>query len=555
MLRPMTETKQQSDSGPVLQLSDAYRGLLSTPPPATTHARSFIVYNGYRVLLGAGLLMLMVVPATANIMMNFDRPLLVSGIGILLTSALVLIGPLGKALQQSETGYFGLLLLDILTITLFASASGGILGGFSALYLITVAAAAVLFQTRILATLVAAIAVLALLIDTLWLVTRGDADVSMMLPAGILGSLFFAVSLLVQVLASRLSKAEAERRSAESQVAALQQLNEQIILRMETGILLARDTGQCHPINAAARRLLNLDEGQRTTLSTIAPELGAQFSVWLKAGRVRPEPFRAETDGPALIANFASLDSAIASDKLVFVDDYTPVTQFAQSLKLNSLSKLTASIAHEIRNPLSAISHAAQLLSESPTVDAADAVLCDILVNNSARVSDIIQNVMDVSRREPPRQILLALATWLRNFHTIYSEQRTQPCDLLFEHCDPDLTIQFDPKHLERIMTNLIDNGLRHSHDDTGHASVSVVVERDNMGGQLHIDIIDGGFGVPDNLMPRLFEPFFTTSQDGSGLGLYLCKELCELNGAELGYRKTAAGESSFRVSLRMEQK
>ena len=545
----MTATNPQSDRNSALPLGEVHQG-----SPPTTHARSFIVYNGYRVLLGVGLLMLMVVPATAKIMMGFDRSLLVSGIGILLTSALILIGPLGKVLQQSETGYFGLLLLDILTITLFASASGGILGGFSALYLITVAAAAVLFQTRILATLVAAIAVLALLIDTLWLVTRGDADVGMMLPAGILGSLFFGVSLLVQVMASRLTKAQAERRSAEDQVAALQQLNEQIILRMETGILLARDTGQCRPINAAARRLLNLNDGQLTTLSAIAPELGEQHKAWLEERRVRPEPFRAEPDGPALVANFASLDSTVASDKLVFVEDYTPVTQFAQSLKLNSLSKLTASIAHEIRNPLAAISHAAQLLSESPTVDAADAVLCDILVNNSSRVSDIIQNVMDVSRREPPHQTLLSLATWLTQFRAIYGEQRTQPCDLRFEHCDPTLIIQFDPKHLERVMTNLIDNGLRHSRDDTGHACVRVAVEPDELGGQLHIDIIDGGLGVPDTLVPRLFEPFFTTSANGSGLGLYLCKELCELNGAELGYRRTTLNESSFRVSLKMEQ-
>lgn len=545
----MTATNPQPDRNSALQLSEAHQ-----VSPPTTHARSLIVYNGYRVLLGAGLLMLMVVPATAKIMMGFDRSLMLSGIGILLTSALILIGPLGKVLQQSETGYFGLLLLDILTITLFASASGGILGGFSALYLITVAAAAVLFQTRILATLVAAIAVLALLIDTLWLVTRGDADVGMMLPAGILGSLFFAVSLLVQVMASRLTKSEAERRSAEDQVAALQQLNEQIVLRMETGILLASDTGQCRPINAAARRLLNLNDGQLTMLSGIAPELGEQYRAWLEERRVRPEPFRAEPDGPALVANFASLDSTIASDKLVFVEDYTPVTQFAQSLKLNSLSKLTASIAHEIRNPLAAISHAAQLLSESPTVDAADAVLCDILVNNSSRVSDIIQNVMDVSRREPPRQTLLSLAPWLTQFRAIYGEQRTQPCDLRFEHCDPALTIQFDPKHLERVMTNLIDNGLRHSRDDTGHACVTVVVEPDELGGQLHIDVIDGGLGVPDTLVPRLFEPFFTTSAEGSGLGLYLCRELCELNGAELGYRRTTLNKSSFRVSLKMEQ-
>lgn len=527
---------------------------LGTAQPSVSNARLFVVYNGYRFLLAAGLLMLMIIPATANLMRSLDQQLFSLGILILLLSAIGLTGSLGQRLHQSETACFGLMLVDILTITLFASASGGFLGGFSVLYLITVAAAAVFFQTRILATLVAAIAVLALLTDALWLVTRGAADIGTMLPAGILGSLFFVVSLLVQLMTKRLAAAEAERQSAEMQVAALQQLNQQIVLRMETGIVLAGQDGACTPINAAAQKLLNLSERRQTTLAIIAPELDQQYRAWLTDSRQRPKPFRVEADGPALMANFVALNPRADVENLIFIEDYTPITQFAQSLKLNSLSKLTASIAHEIRNPLAAISHAAQLMSESQTIDPNDAVLCEILVNNSIRVSDIIDNVMEVSRREPPRQEHIDLSLWLRSFCHSYREQHPQPYQLTIVPSEASAKVLFDPRHLERVMTNLIDNGLRHALNDVGEAVVRLVLEQDAAGGQMHIDVIDAGHGVPESSLTRLFEPFFTTSQSGSGLGLYLCKELCELNGAELIYRRSSAGESTFRVSMRWEQ-
>jgi len=310
-----------------------------------------------------------------------------------------------------------------------------------------------------------------------------------------------------------------------------------------------------NPVNATATRLLSLAANAATAIGDVSPDLANQYLEWLESGQHKPEPFRIKTDGPALVSSFAQLDDIADGSNLVFIEDYTPVTQFAQSLKLNSLSKLTASIAHEIRNPLAAIRHAAQLLSESDTVDDADAVLCNILINNSDRVTDIIENVTEVSRRKAPNTQRITLFTWLERFLNDYHQQRADDIVLELEGDSRGACVSIDTTHLQRVLSNLIDNALRHSKADMGESVAIVRVTIDEQQGLALLDIVDRGHGVTEHNLARLFEPFFTTAKDGSGLGLYLCKELCEMNGVGLVYQRTAANESAFRVSLKLEDK
>lgn len=522
-------------------------------PAVRDNARLFIIYNAYRALVAFSLLVILVLPATQGLVTGFKPGIVIVGCTLLLLSAITLTGETGKRLQRSEPGIFGLMLLDVTAIALITSGSTGLLDGFSVLYLITVAAAAILLTTHILATLVAAIAVLAVLADAFWMVGHNQAEVGTLLPAGILGSLLFTVSLIVQLMASRLATAEAQADAAEARIAALQRINQQIIVHMDRGILLVDAALRLSPVNAAATRLLNLGANEMISMGQVSPDLANQYLEWLESGRHKPEPFRIQLDGPALVASFSKLDEMPDSSNLIFIEDYTPVTQFAQSLKLNSLSKLTASIAHEIRNPLSAIRHAAQLLSESDTVAKADAVLCNILVNNSDRVTDIIENVTEVSRRKAPQMERVALYPWLEHFLDDYRQQRTDKIDLTLEGDSKGATVSVDTVHLQRVLSNLIDNALRHSKTDTGESVATVRVSTEALQGQVLIDVVDRGHGVAEHNIGRLFEPFFTTAKDGSGLGLYLCKELCEINGAGLVYQRTTANESAFRVSLKLE--
>ena len=516
-----------------------------------TLRRLFVIYNTCRILLAIALLSLLIIPNSAELISQFDRTMFVAGSSLLLLSALILLGGTGRWLYSSQTHIFGLILFDITLIAMIVGAAGGILSGFSVLYLITVFAAATMIRDRALATVIAAIAVLAVLMDTAWMVSRSEATINMLLSAGLLGSLLFALSLLVQVMTSRLAKAEADAVNAKATVEALQRLNEQIIIHMETGILLADHTGSAICINDAAQTLLGLAEGERVHLLNISADLANQYQEWCETSTDLPEPFRIAEEGPTMVASFVALSKAANQSNLIFIEDYTPVTQFAQSLKLNSLSKLTASIAHEIRNPLGAISHAAQLLTESNTVDAADGILCDILVSNSRRVSDIIDNVSEVSRRQAPKPTDILLSSWLPAYVEEYRSLQQQPYDIAISDLEAtDLAISVDSEHLKRILSNLFDNALRYSIEDGDCSRIRLDTSIEKLNGHVHLDIVDFGLGVTEYNLARLFEPFFTTSKHGSGLGLYLCKELCEINGARLTYRRTKTGESAFRITF-----
>jgi two-component system sensor histidine kinase PilS (NtrC family) len=298
----------------------------------------------------------------------------------------------------------------------------------------------------------------------------------------------------------------------------------------------------------APERPVAVEQGR--PLSDYSAELAQQFEHWKQTGQHRAKPFAVMEGAPPVIAHFRELQPNARGEALVFVEDYTPVTQYAQSLKLTSLGRLTASIAHEIRNPLGAISHAAQLLQESPDLAATDQRMADIIQHHALRVNQIVESVMQISRREPPKPEYIGLSNWLNDFVANYLKALNRPTDISIE-CDyRELLVEFDPENLQRVLANLLDNALRHSRMETGRETARIVVSLDFTAHQCLIDIIDNGSGVASADQAKLFEPFFTTVEAGSGMGLYLCKELCEINNADLNYRPTSRGESCFRISL-----
>ena len=241
-------------------------------------------------------------------------------------------------------------------------------------------------------------------------------------------------------------------------------------------------------------------------------------------------------------------------ETLLFVEDYTPVTEAAQTLKLNALGKLTASIAHEIRNPLTAISHASQLMEDTADSSASEQkALREIIANNTQRVNEIIENILQLSRREDAKQEPLDLLAWLRLFIPEYEQGQDHGACVTLRAPKPVGTISFDPSHLRRILTNLLDNGVRHGGERTGQFAVTLELSKDIASNRAHMDVIDAGSGVPDTMRDRLFEPFFTTSPQGSGLGLYLCRELCASNNATLSYDRTEDEGTRFRVAIPLQ--
>lgn len=514
----------------------------------------FRVYVAYRSLLSIVLLIMLVNPSTRALVGSLSPGLYTTAALVYLATSIPLVGSLSTRLNESQTLMLLVFLVDIVAITLLADSSGGMTSGLPALLVITVAASAVLISNRKLAMLVAAISVLAILLDTAWLILRDVLDIGSLFPAGLLGLLVFGVALMVQTIAHRLGRAEELARNRSSDLYNLQRLNEQIVQHMQTGILLVNNEGIVRVMNKSAMRLLTperqITEQQGGQLEDYCVQLADQFKQWEHSGWHRATPFTVAEGGNPLIANFQELQPRVNHESLVFVEDYTPVTQHAQSLKLNSLGRLTASIAHEIRNPLGAISHAAQLLQESPDLAPSDSRMADIIQHHSERVNQIVESVMQISRREPPKPEQLLLESWLSAFVREYLNALNRPAEVTID-CDyKELLIEFDPENLQRIFSNLLDNALRHSKQETGKETARIHIDVDSTLHQYQINMIDNGSGVAFADRAKLFEPFFTTMSEGSGMGLYLCKELCQINNADLDYRPTGKGESCFRISI-----
>jgi two-component system, NtrC family, sensor histidine kinase PilS len=220
-------------------------------------------------------------------------------------------------------------------------------------------------------------------------------------------------------------------------------------------------------------------------------------------------------------------------------------------MKLAAIGRLTANIAHEIRNPLSAISHAAELLQEEPTTDDTAKRLITIIQDNTQRLDRMVNDVLRVRRTDISHRERFKVVDYLKTFVEQFCQiQKLDP--QLFElrlYADP--YVLFDRSHLNQVMWNLCRNAARHCRGEKG--SIRVIVDTDERHATVKLDVIDDGPGVPPELRSQLFEPFFTTATGGTGLGLYIAREVCDANSARLDYIETESG-AQFTVFCRAGQ-
>ena len=511
------------------------------------------IYNLYRLIVSALLLTVLWTDLSQWVGTLDDPRVFALSSGIWLASGLLMAPMTSRMHRSGDLWPLGFLLFDVVVITFIARAGGGLTTGLPLLYLVTAAAAALLLQGRLLATGIAATSVLALLLETSYQFQQGAIESREVLSAGLLGGLIFLISLLLQKIVSRMATFEQLADAATTQIATLEELNQQIIAHMSTGVARISADGALTPVNRSAESLLDLVHGETVPLDTVSPALAEAFHSWSRGQYPKVEPFKRNPESRPLIPAFVQIGHDFEPETLLFVEDYTPISEAAQMMKLRSLGKLTASIAHEIRNPLTAISHASQLLQEDHSDDSEESELFTIIHNNTLRVNEIIENILRLSRRTPPAVETLDLLAWLPMFLDEYRQGLGENDKVLMSAGTSVCNVAFDPGNLRRVLSNLLDNGLRHSRTKSGQGEVTLQLSRDPSGQHCYLDIIDDGDGVPDSLVDRLFEPFFTTSAQGSGLGLYLCRELCESNGGSLHYGSTATGQTRFRVTLKAE--
>jgi two-component system sensor histidine kinase PilS (NtrC family) len=510
-------------------------------------ARIFRLYNLYRVIVGSVLVLLVLADLDNQLLQLEHQPLFRFGSWAYLTLNIVLALLVRR--PTSLRRVFGLALTDVVMLSGLFYVAGGMPSGIGNLLIVSVAIANILLRGRI-GLLIAAMAAIGLIYLTFYLSLSSPAAVAQYVQAGALGALCFAAALFVQGLTQRLRVSENLDEQRAADVANLEALNSLILQRMRTGILVLDSRHRILLANHGAETLLGREGLTGALIDPLCPALVERLEQWLHNPTLRPASVQAMQNGPVLQPSFAVLQRGEERNMLVFLDDISQIAQHAQQLKLASLGRLTAGIAHEIRNPLGAISHAAQLLQESDDLDGHDKRLAQIIQDHSRRMNLVIENVLQLSRRRQAEPQLLDLKYWLHRFASEF--RLSAPPDQTLHLETPKGTVQsrMDPHQLTQVLTNLVQNGMRYSAKKHPQAQVWLKLFRDPESDLPVLEVLDDGPGVPAEQQPDIFEPFFTTESKGTGLGLYISREMCESNQARMDYQMREAGGSCFRITF-----
>ena len=442
---------------------------------------------------------------------------------------------------------------DIMAIVILMHASGGISSGLGGLLVVFVGAGSLVLPLHVPAFF-AALATLAVLGEQFFSQIGGVSDASNYSAAGVLGAIIFAISLAARPLARRIQFNEALARQRGVDLANLSELNEYIVQHLRESIVVIDADDRIRLMNSSAALLLGAPaDCHGMQLTDASKDLADHLAVWRKhtADTQRTEfSMVAADDSTRIKAHLARLGKGNERNGpiLVFLEDASLMNERVQQSKLASLGRLSASIAHEIRNPVGAMSHAGQLLAESNALSDDDLRLTEIIRTHAERVSHIIDNVLRLSRRESSRPERFMLAPWLDDFAQEFTRTlELQEGELSIAEVAENLEIRMDPSHLCQVMWNLCDNAVKYA-SETGGIMVELQAGQTQRTGQPYLEVLDHGHGVDPQTVDKIFEPFYTDRSGGTGLGLYISRELCELNRATLVFQPRETGGSIFRI-------
>jgi two-component system sensor histidine kinase PilS (NtrC family) len=451
-------------------------------------------------------------------------------------------------------------LVDIFCIIMLMHATGGIRTGLGMLLIISISMTG-LFLKKQLAILFAAIATLAIITEQIYSQFVYTNYPPAFTQAGLLGILVFISAFLTIYIAKRLLESEKLAEETSAELETIVQMNERIIRSMRTGIFIIRNDGLILMANNAALELLgNITIDSQTNLKDAASDLYNCFIEWNNNTIQNQQPIQQPQGLPDLQPGFSHIDKTNNPDDkhqgrtLIFLEDATQLAQRFQQVKLASLGRLTASIAHEIRNPLAAINHAGQLLGETST-DMADKKLTSIINTQAKRLNGIVENVLQLSRQQRGTPEAIDLYQWLMLFREeCVSTHNLQASQIQIQIDHQDTKILFDSNQLHQVMWNLCSNAINHSKIEHATIMINIQGKIDDQTRQPYIDIIDNGAGINKETQALIFDPFFTTSSEGTGLGLYITKEVIESNRAKIRHISPATGGTCFRIYFQQSQ-
>ncbi len=531
--------------------------IVAAAPPAPTDLawRVIGLVNLYRLLIPPALYVL-------HLYFGSDSPIGGTYPAVFLWACVVYVGTgiaivVGgrRLLPNLRATTFVHAMVDAAAISLLLFSSGGIGSGLGILFVVPVGAMALLADNRD-SFLLVAMATLALLGQQVATYLVGNADIYGFFAAGIFGGIVFLVALLAWPLANRLRDTEATVRRQQVDLANLAQLSQYIVQNLRESIVVVDHENRIRLINESAALMLG-DRGAYpgALLGEASPQLLYLLETWRQrtAGSVSPsQTFVAADGGHVIQPHFASLGGGDPMPVIVFLEDTELLAAKIQQSKLAGLGRLSASIAHEIRNPVGAMSHAAQLLAESPSLSAEDKRLTEIVRSNGERVRQIIENVMSMARRENSRPERLILGSWLAGFRDEFcATMQIKPERFAISSLLGDVEVQVDPSQLRQIVWNLCENAVKYGSSEPGSDVIELRIGRLASTARPFLEVADRGAGIAVQHREKIFEPFFTGNEKGTGLGLFLARELAQTNGATLLYEPRTSGGSLFRLVFR----
>jgi two-component system sensor histidine kinase PilS (NtrC family) len=503
-----------------------------------------------RVLVSTALLLAVMLfgPTVIGHALGTDPARLMSLLGTYFALSIALLA--WTLLRRSRIGLqiWAHLAVDLLLISLLVVLGGGTRTGVFIFYLLPLAEAS-LALSSVGAFFICSIAALVLLGNEVMRVLGADAGEAQLFQAGVVGAALFGITALLRLLSTRLSRQEQLARRRGRELNSQLQINRLVISQMEQGVIVADAGTQVRANNRSARVMLGLDPdaqltGRRLLDVESAQELAHAFLNWLTSLDLGAhaqsdivirgpdaEPAGAQ---PRLRVRFARPAFKPSDEYVIFMEDLKAVEERAQRLKLAAMGRLTASIAHEIRNPLAAISQAGQLLAEDE-FDPLHKRLISIVRENTQRLNRLVEDVLRAARREPPLADEFDLpafcAAWLDEF----ARDRGLAAGAIRLEAPPQLVVRFEQNQLRQVLFNLVDNALRYCSGRPGSIEIRAEPPGERAAAAC-LWVFDDGPGVPPADRESMFEPFFTTHGRGTGLGLYLAREFCMANGFDLAY-------------------
>lgn len=515
--------------------------------PVDQYWRSLYYFNIYRLIVGGGLLFFAWKIQWSHFGATDFHLFLYAGIAHIACSVLSMA--LIRFRFPDFNGQLAFqVMTDIVLFSIMLYASGGLQSGLGVLLLVSLAGAGLISRGS-LALFFASIATLGLLLQETIALLRIDGYIAQYSQAGLMSMAYFAVAWSAYQLAKHTLASEKLAKERGIDLASMAQINRLVIQDLQEGILIIDREGNIRQHNHYAEKLLGLNlmmnAPQLPVLSQHAPELASRLESWQQGDAGYRDWLRLAHTNALVRLRFLPIQTDFRSGIVIFLEDMDRVQAQLEQLKLAAVGRLTANIAHEIRNPLSAINHAAELLEEEQVENGDDSRLVRIICDNTQRLNKIVNEVLQLNRRNAANPDIIHANAFIEEFLAEFCQIERIDCKWFALHKTESDAIRFDRDHLHQILWNLCRNARRHCRQQQG--SVQITLSRLENTSTVCLDITDDGPGIDARQSKQIFEPFFTTAAGGTGLGLYITRELCENNHATIDCIESTSG-GHFRI-------